>query len=1132
MRQLFETPVLADLAQHIEALKSAESGLQAPPIKPVPRKGDLPLSFSQQRLWFLDQLAPGSANYNIPSAVRLHGNLQIDVLKKALTEIVNRHEILRTTFQNREGRPVQVVHPRIDFDLNSIDFSHLSEKEALARAQELMREDALKPFDLEKGPLFRIHLVKLREDDHLIFFNLHHIITDGWSMGILIREMAALYNAFSTGKPSPLPPLPIQYADFAVWQQEWLKDQVLEEHLRFWREYLGENPPVLELPTDHPRPAMQTFNGRSLRYDLPADLSRKIVDFTRKQNATLFMTLLAAFQALLHRYTRQQKILVGSPIANRNRSEIENLIGFFVNTLVFKAEFEHDLDFKGLLKQVRENTLKAYSHQDLPFEKMVEVLQPDRDMSHSPIFQVAFILQNAPTERIQLKGMTFEPVQPENPTSKYDLTLYTAETEEGIACFWEYNTDLFEEATIRRMMEHFENMLRQAVENPTQKIDYLDYLTSQEKKWLFREWNHTARPYPADTTVHALFEKLAEEIPNQPAVQYKDQVLTYAELNQKANQLAYYLKERGLQSDQIVGISLPRSVEVAVAVLGILKAGGGFLNLDPTYPKERIAYMIEDSGLKLLITNRKLAQVLPLNGAEPILLDQDREIIERQPSGNLNLPLQSENMAYVIYTSGSTGLPKGTLLAHRGLCNLFQVQQRAFNIGRQSRILQFSPLSFDASVWETVMALLNGATLVFTDQEDLITGQGLHAVLKEQKITTITLPPSVLAVMPEEPLPDLKTLVTAGEKCTRDLVQRWGKERQFVNAYGPTETTVCASMYETDPRVPIEPPIGKPIDNFQLYVVDENLMPVAVGVPGELCIAGVGLARGYLNRADLTAERFVANPFSEEPGARMYRSGDLVRWRPDGNLEFLGRIDHQVKLRGFRIELGEIEAVMTRHAKIRDAAALVREDKPGHQLLVGYYVTEDGEPLVSSELKAFLKNQLPDYMIPAILVHLEKMPLTPSGKVDRNALPAPDQHRDIESEYVPPRSPVEEKLAAIVSDLLNLQKVGVFDNFFELGGHSLLATQFISRIKKTFQVEMPLRQIFESPTIAEMAAKIEELQQTGDGLGEKEKIERVERGQQDLNELIDQLSQLSDEEVKALLSGELESLNDEEREND
>ncbi|HHJ53748.1 MAG TPA: amino acid adenylation domain-containing protein, partial [Caldithrix abyssi] len=1117
LRDIFESPMLSDLALRIEQLRLKDPALKQPPLEPVPRDGDLPLSFSQQRLWFLDQLAPGTANYNVPTTIRLTGRLDLDVLQRSMAEIVHRHESLRTTFEERDGEPVQIIHDSFPAEIPVIDLTDLPQDQRLDKAKEIAAKDAATPFDLAKGPLFRVQLIKLDETDHLALLNLHHTITDGWSMGVLIREIAALYNALIEDKPSPLPALPVQYADYAVWQRNWLRGEVLEKQIAFWKEYIGENPPVLELPTDHPRPAVQTFNGRSVRWELPKELSRQVLDFSQKQGATLFMTLLAAFQSLMHRYSGQDRILVGSPIANRTRTETEHMIGFFVNTLVFKADFTQAEDFKSLLRQVRENTLKVYAHQDLPFEQIVEAIQPERDMSHSPLFQVAFILQNAPFERLQLKDLTIEPFMADNPTAKYDLTLYTSETDEGITCFWEYNTDLFEEATIRRMMEHYQNLLTALVSDPERKIAQADFLTAEEKQKLFHDWNQTRRDFPDQATVHGLFETLVQSQGDRLAAQYKQETLSYEQLNQRANQLAHHLLEKGLEPDDIVGISLPRSLDVPVAILAILKAGGAFLAIDPTYPRDRIAYMIQDSGLKVVITNQSLAESLPFGDVPLVLVDADREAIDNQPETNPDVAVTADNLSYVIYTSGSTGKPKGTMLIHRGLCNLSRAQQKAFDIQPDSRILQFASLSFDASVWETVMALLNGAALILTDQETLVTGQGLLSVLKEQKVTTVTLPPSVLAVMPEDALPELKTIITAGEKCTRDLVQRWGRERQFVNAYGPTETTVCASMYHTQPDLPIDPPIGKPIDNFQLYVVDANWQPVPIGVPGELCIAGVGLARGYLNRPDLTADRFVPNPFSEQPGARMYRSGDLVRWLPDGNIDFLGRIDHQVKVRGFRIELGEIEAVLTNHEKIRDAVVLLRQDAPGEQRLVAYYVTEDEQPLVANALKNYLKQELPDYMIPAAFVHLKAMPLTPNGKVDRKALPAPEFSRsDLENEYVAPRNESEQKLTDIVAELLNIEKVGVYDNFFDLGGHSLLATKFMSRIRDQFNVELPLRILFEKPTVAELAEAIEQSK----AQPAAERIERVEREETKLDDMLAELENLSDEDVRRLLEDE------------
>lgn len=1117
LKDIFEAPLLSALALKIEELRLKDSALKQPPLEPVPRDGDLLPSFAQQRLWFLDQLAPGQANYNVPTTIILKGQLNLDILKQCMETVVQRHESLRTTFTEKDGDPLQVIHDTVEINLPLVDISDLPEDERKEKAAVLAKEEAATPFDLAKGPLFRVQLVRLAEQEHLALINLHHIITDGWSSGVLIQEIARLYNAFIKEEPSPLPDLPVQYADYAAWQRNWLQGEVLEKQLAFWKEYIGQNPPVLELPTDNPRPAMQTFNGRSIRWDLPKDLSQKVSAFCRKEGATMFMTLLAAFQTLLHRYTSQQQILVGSPIANRNRSETEKLIGFFVNTLVFKADFSEISDFKSLLQQVRENTLQAYAHQDLPFEQLVEALQPQRDMSHSPLFQAAFILQNAPFERFDLEGLTIEPFMAENPTAKYDLTLYTSETDDGLVCFWEYNTDLFRQETIERMMGHFQNLLDAIMEEPKQKIGAYDFLTDADKKKLFREWNATEQAYPQDKTVHEIFESLVETQGESLATQFADQKLSYAELNAKANQLAHYLRGLGLQADNIVGICLPRSMDVPVTVLGIMKAGGAFMAIDPNYPQERIAYMIQDSGLKYIITTEELASVLPLNGTPVIRIDSERDKFSAMPAENLVPVSTAQNLAYVIYTSGSTGKPKGTMLAHSGLINLSRAQQKAFSIKQNSRVLQFASLSFDASAWETVMALLNGASLILTDQETLTTGQGLLSVLHDQQVSTVTLPPSVLAVMPEEELPHLKTIITAGEKCTLDLVQRWGQNRQFVNAYGPTETTVCASMFDTVANKSIDPPIGAPIDNFQLYILDENWQPVPIGVPGELCIAGAGLARGYLNRPALTAAAFIPNPFSAEPGSRLYRSGDLVRWLPDGNIDFLGRIDHQVKLRGFRIELGEIEAVLTNHEKIRDAAALVRSDSPGEQRLVAYYVTEDSEPLVSNQIKNYLKEQLPEYMIPAVFMHLESMPLTPNLKVDRKALPVPEQTREaLETEFVAPRNEQEEKLTEIVAGLLNIEKVGVYDNFFDLGGHSLLATKFMSRIREQFSVELPLRILFEKPTVAELA---EAILQTKSASAE-ETIEHVERDAESLEELLAGLDEMSDEEARALLEEE------------
>ncbi len=1128
LQKFFETPTIEALAMEIEKLKIRDEALVAPPLEPTEHEGKAPVSFAQQRLWFLDLLAPGGSFYNIPTAIRLKGKLDIPVLESCINEIIRRHETLRTTFANVDGDPLQVIKPELTVSIPVEDLSKTPESERGSKARALAVGEAGQSFNLEKGPLFRIKLIKLDSDDHVALFTLHHIISDGWSMGVLVQEVAALYEAFVNEQESPLPDLPVQYADFAVWQRNWLQGEVLDKQMDFWKNEIGTNPPVLDLPTDYPRPSMQTFEGRTIEAQMPKTLSDGLVNLSQKEGVTLFMTLLAAFQTLMHRYSGQDTVLVGSPIANRTHSETEKLIGFFVNTLVLKADFSENPGFRSLLKQVRQRTLSAYAHQDLPFEQLVEVLQPDRDMSHAPIFQVAFILQNAPFDRMELPGVTIHPFGGENKTAKYDLSLYCIEAEDGIRLSFEYNTDLFKKETIERMIGHYRNLLEQALADMKKPLDNLRYLAEAERELLFKKWNATERAFPADRTVHQLFEQWAEKQPDQTALVFAGETMSYAELNTRANQLAHYLRKKGLGPDDIVGISLPRSLDVPVAVLAILKAGGAFLPIDPTYPQERIAYMIEDSGIATLITHKSVAGQFDREGLEVLALDSEKKKFNQEAEENPPCNTIPENLAYVIYTSGSTGRPKGTMLQHQGLCNLSQAQQKAFSIQPRSRILQFAPMSFDASVWETVMGLLNGAALVLSDQESLTTGQGLLNVLKSNDVTTVTLPPSVLAVMPEDELPELKTIVTAGEKCTTDLVRRWGQNRQFVNAYGPTETTVCASMYDTGGDTSKEPPIGRAVDNFQLYVLDKNWQAVPIGVPGELCVGGVGLARGYLKRPHLTADKFIPDPFSGRKGSRLYRTGDLVRYLPDGNLEFMGRIDFQVKLRGFRIELGEIEAVLTKHDSIRDAAVLVREDTPGDQRLVAYYVSEDGADISGAELRGYLKQQVPDYMVPSIFVVLETMPLTPSGKVDRKALPKPDQtRRDLESEYVAPRNENEEKLAAMVGELLNLEKVGVYDNFFELGGHSLLATKFMSRIRETFGVEMPLRKLFENPTVAGIAESLlsPDVQKVDDAT---QGIEHIERGNEDLASLLEEVEGLSDEEVQSLLNSESDDLEDEE----
>ncbi len=1172
VRSLFETPTVAGLAGLIEASARTRAGLAAPPVTPVPREGPLPLSFAQQRLWFLDQLEPDSPFYNNPVAMRVNGQLDVAVLERSLNEVVRRHEALRTTFATVDGQPIQVIATESTVPVAVVDLREGPPAERKDDAQRLLQAEARRPFDLARGPVLRAALFQIADDEQIILLTLHHIVSDGWSMGVLIREIALLYDAFSQGQPSPLAALPVQYADFAAWQRTWLQGQgddeasPIQSQLAYWKEQLRGVPDMLDLPTDRPRPAVQTSSGATKWVRLPKELLGDLIGLSRQEGATLFMTLLAAFQTLLYRYSGQEDINVGTPIANRTRGEIEPLIGFFVNTLVLRADLSGDPTFRELLTRVREAALGAYAHQDVPFEMVVEALQPARTLSHTPLFQVMLVLDNAPMEAQELTGLTLNGLDAESGTARFDLTLELMERPDGLYGALEYNTDLFDAATIERMLGHFQILLEGIVADPDCQVSALPLLSEAERRQVLVEWNATTRDYPDQHCFHHLFERQVELQPDALALLYEGQRLTYHELNQQANRLAHYLQARGVGPEALVGICVERSPAMIVAVLAVLKAGGAYLPLDPNYPTERLQYMLEDAQVAVLLTTQEqrtknqeqsttdrkgVLHTPPANdeGAyrttppanheraysttphpTVIELEGDWDQIALMPATNPSSGASADSLAYVIYTSGSTGRPKGTLLRHRGLCNLLTVQRQVFAITPESRVLQFAPFSFDASVWETVMALGNGAALVLAPQARLVGGAELLNLLREAGVTTVTLPPSVLSVLDPDALPALQTVIAAGEACSHALVERWGVGRRFVNAYGPTETTVCASLIICDPLDPRAPSIGRPLPNVQLYVLDRHLQPLPIGVPGELYIGGLSLARGYLHRPELTAERFVPCPWSVVSGQlqlttdngqrttdnRLYKSGDLVRYRADGELEFLGRVDQQVKLRGFRIELGEVAAVLRQHAGVQDALVLARnpdagrgDDVAGEKRLVAYVVPAQEQrtkPVLSEvegnkeqsnetpasqfsilnsqflgELRAYLRERLPEYMVPWGYVMVEEWPLTPSGKVDRGALPLPDGRRsEVERAYVAPRNETEATLAGLCGELLGLAQVGVEDNFFELGGHSLLATKLISRIRERFQVEIPLRSLFEHPTVSGLAEAVEQARLVAD----------------------------------------------------
>ena len=1350
------------------------------------------LSFAQERLWLFDQLEPGSSAYNMSLAVRLTGNLNVAALEQSIGEILRRHEVLRTTFIIGNDRPVQKIAPVTAFTLSKVDLSTIPLEQRETKARQLAGEEASRPFDLTAGPLLRAALLQLTPQEHVLLLTVHHIVFDGWSWAILYRELSALYEVFLRGNPSSLPELPIQYADFAVWQRQWLQGKKLEEQLAFWKEHLNGVSP-LELPTDRPRPSVQTFHGATHTVEFPQSLTETLQGLSRKEGATLFMTLLAAFQSLLRRYTGQDDIVVGIPIANRNRAEIEGLIGFFVNTLVMRTDTSGDPVFRELLKQVKKTALDAYTYQDLPLEKLVEELHPERDLSRNPLFQVMFAMQNVPIATLELSSLTPDPLETERTMTRFDLEVHLQETREGIKGKFVYNIDLFDVATIERMIGHYRTMLEGIAENPDQRLSELPLLTEAERHQLLAEWNDTTTEYPMDRCIHSLFEEQAEQTPDAIAVTFAERQMTYRELNSRANQLAHYLMKQGVGPEVLVGICVERSLEMIIGILGILKAGGAYVPLDPTYPKERLVFMLEDSQATVLLTQQKLAAGLPEIDAEVVYLDVSEYLASeaKMPDVNPASGVASKNLAYVIFTSGSTGRPKGVAVEHRQLVNYVRGVSERMEFELSWNFALVSTLAVDLGNTVVFPALCTGGCLHVISQERVMDSAALAEYLNRNSIDCLKIVPSHLSALMTGPHPEKlmprRRLILGGEASHCEWVKGLRKlapDCIIFNHYGPTETTVGVLTHRVGKEQPSLPsgtlPLGRPLPNTQVYILDEHQRPVPIGVAGELYIGGDGVARGYMNRPELTAERFVPNRLCNGPGALLYRTGDLARYRSNGNIEFLGRIDQQVKIRGFRIEPGEIEAALRSCPGVRDAAVITYEDTAGSNRLAAYIVphkpvamtlsaqrlyklpnnllvahlnknetdyiyreifelqaylrhgitVNDGDvvfdvganiglftvfvnqickrprvyafepnPVVheiasvnakaygadvkvlpcglSSEdttaeltffegfsllsgfysdvekekqvVKNFLINQqqtaqadmteliehadellkdrfkarrfttilrtlsgviaeekvdridllkinaeksewhvlqgieeedwqkiqqivlevdlsehlppittllkkhgyeyvieqdalldgtelcyiyairaaadrrlireqtagghrrklpvfgdtvlsadelrqrllqrLPDYMVPSQYVLLETLPLTPSGKVDRRALPKLNLDRSaLENAYEGPRSPVEDLLAGIWCDVLGLKKVGIHDNFFELGGHSLLATQVISRLRKAFHVEIPLRSLFEMPTIAGLAIRIAQSQAEGTDLEEMDRL--------------------------------------------
>ncbi len=1101
------TKIAESKAEIIFFLQEANLALSqtVEPIRPVPRDGNLTLSFPQQQLWFLDQLEEESVAYNGTGAVRLAGSLDVVVLQQAIVEIIGRHEILRTNFKMLDGSPVQVIAPIATVTLPVIDLQALPEQEQSAEVQRLVTKEQEQPFDLSKDPLMRVTLLQLTQESHILLLTMHHIVSDGWSIGIFIREFSTLYQAFCAGVPSPLPELSIQYADFAVWQRQWLSGEVLETQLNYWQQQLAGAPPLLELPTDRLHPPIQTFRGGIEHFEINRTLTQQLKNLSQHSGATLFMTMLAAFVTLLYRYSGQSDIVVGSPIANRNHREIESLIGLFVNTLVLRTNLEGNPSFLELLNRVQQVALEAYAHQDLPFEQVVEALQPERNLSHSPLFQVMFALQNAPMGNQELPGLTINPIEMESITAKFDLTVSMEETQAGLTGKWEYNRDLFDAVTITRMAGHFQTLIEAIVANPQQRLSDLPLLTVAEKHQLLVEWNNTQADYPQDQCIHQLFEAQVEQTPDAVAVVFEDQQLTYRQLNCRANRVARLLIEQGVSPGTIVTLLAERSINFLTAMIAVFKTGGAYLPLDSHHPDQRLHQVLEQSQTPLVLAAIKFEPVLSQALANspdkkrPQILFIEELLQQQRSEENLPVCCTPMHLAYVIYTSGSTGVPKGAMVEHRGMLNHLYAKILTLKLTDADKIAQTARQSFDISVWQFLAALLVGGQVhIFNDE---VTGNPpqLLEQLERQGVSILEIVPSLLRITLEEiglrganrpHLSKLRWLLLTGEALPPQLCSQWLEYYPTVpmlNAYGPTECSDDVThypIYQPLAARVLNIPIGLSLTNMQLYVLGFQLQPVPIGVPGELYIGGIGVGRGYLNRPELTAEKFIPNPFSQETGTRLYKTGDLGRYLPDGNIEFLGRVDHQVKIRGFRIELGEIEAVLSQHLSVQDTIVLAREDMPEHKRLVAYVVQNPQYPFTNelvSQLRTWLTEKLPNYMIPSAFVQMEALPLTHNGKVDRQALPVPDWDRlDLDNTFIAPNTQVEKTLAGIWADLLVLEQIGIYDNFFELGGNSLLAIQVISRLREAFQVELPLRRLFEFPTVAELSKIIEAVYQAGE----------------------------------------------------
>ncbi len=1074
---LFNTPTISDIACKLdEGNQTAKTNA----IPLVPRTSNIPLSFAQQRLWFLDKLEPNSAAYNIPFGMRINGEVDIDALRQTIDKLIVRHESLRTTVKTIYGEASLEIIPELHCDLSVVDISGLPDQERVAKVRALASEEASRPFDLAISPLFRTKLLKLKDDEYVMLVTMHHVISDGWSLAIFFEELSEVYGGITQGIDIHLPELKLQYADFASWQRGPLAEAEIAKQLEFWSRKLTGAEPLLEFPTDRQRPLVQTYKGANYRTTFSPELLEELRVFSRNEGVSLFMTLLAAFYTLIYRHTNQDDLVLGVPIANRNYSDIERVIGFFANTLALRADLSGSPSFRTFLDHVKGVALESYDNQDVPFEKLVEHLNPKRSLSHNPIFQVMFGLHNTPPLKQELSGLNLTPIEMNTGTSRFDLEVLVRENTDGLGVLAEYSTDLFDEPTIERFIDRFEVLLRGILKAPDESISVLPVLTAAERYKIVDEFNDTTKDFPTDKCVHQLFEAQTKRTPDAIAVVYQDQHLTYRELNQKANSLARRLQEFNIGPDSLVGLCVERSVEMVSGIFGILKTGAAYVPLDPSYPVDRLKLMLDDSGASVIVSHQNLAKELDPKRFKIVYMDDSSIVSDSDAFEDPRRDVGMGNLAYINYTSGSTGVPKGVAIQHSSLNNYTQHLLEVLGTDRPLQFANVSTIAADLGNSCIYPALASGGTVHVISYDVLTNPELFREYAIKHSIDVLKIVPSHLSALLGETndgleLP-IRCLIVGGEALSWDLVKRiLNKERKCVviNEYGPTESTVGSAVAYID-KIESEylasASIGKPAANTTTYILNESLQVVPIGVHGEIYIGGSGLARGYLNRPDLTAERFISDPFSKEKGGRLYRTGDLARYLPNGEMEYLGRIDDQVKIRGFRIELGEIESVISQFADVREAVVTTREEQKGDKRLVAYVVSRSDSKIEPAELRNYLRVKLPDYMVPSAFVQLEKLPLTPNGKVDRKKLPAPEKDTLSGREgYAEPSTETEKSLAGIWSELLGVSNIGIHDNFFELGGHSLLAIRMFSAVEETFRKSVPLATLFEAGTIEKLA---------------------------------------------------------------